>query len=299
MNPLAPIVLFVYRRPQQTTRTIAALERCAESAKSDLFVYCDGPRDEAQQSAVAATRSIVRAAKGFQSLHIVEREKNFGLSANIRSGVSDVLSRSQSVIVLEDDIEVAPDFLAFMNQAMDHYQGRSEVFSISGYQYPVTLDRDYPSDSFLFSRFSCWGWATWRSQWDRIQWERPDRTEFLASRESFRRFWRVSNDLPEIMLDLIDGKNDSWSILFNRTQIECRGFSVHPVRSLVHNTGFDGSGTHARNGKETGQAEGLGRSSGFRFADAYDDELVEPLRKYFANRTRRKLRNFIHYGRFF
>ncbi len=296
----APIALFVYKRAHHTAGTIAALSQCPEARESDLLVFADGPRNESERPAVEASRAVVANAEGFRSVHLTARERNVGLSKNLVSGVEEALSRSDQIIVLEDDIEVTPDFLTFMNAALEYYASRPEVFSISGYLYPVDLDPRFSFDTFLFSRFSCWGWATWRDRWNQIEWKKPGRAEFLRS-EEFWQIWRISNDLPEIMLDLIDGKNDSWAILFNLTQIRSNGYSVHPVQSLARNTGFDGTGTHARRLREPTPfaAVGLGSRSSFRFADTYDDGYVEPLRGYFAHRFRRKLKNLVMYGRYF
>ena len=42
---LAPIALFVYKRPQHTRRALEALSANPLAAHSDLFVFSDGPRD--------------------------------------------------------------------------------------------------------------------------------------------------------------------------------------------------------------------------------------------------------------
>lgn len=297
------IALFVYKRTVHTTRTISALAKCPEASSSDLVVYSDGPRNEADSAAVHATRAIVRSAQGFRSLRLVERERNLGLAANIVSGVTESFAHADRLIVLEDDIEVSPKFLAFMRAALDHYESRHDVWSISGYMYPVSLDPAYQFDSLLFPRFSCWGWATWKDRWLRVQWKKPDRGAFLASGDVFRNFWQAGNDLPEIMLDLIDGRNDSWSILFNYSQIGNEGFSVHPVRSLAQNIGFDETGTHTRrahmSGRKHSMVEGMGVADHFRFADVYDEHCTEPLRRFFSNRIPRKLKNLVRYGRYF
>jgi len=297
------IALFVYKRTVHTARTISALSKCPEASSSDLVVYSDGPRSEADSAAVHATRAIVRSVQGFRSLRVVEREKNLGLASNIVSGVTESFAHADRLIVLEDDIEVSPNFLAFMRAALDHYESRHDVWSISGYMYPVSLDPAYQFDSLLFSRFSCWGWATWRDRWHRVEWKKPDRGTFMGSRDAFWNFWKAANDLPEIMLDLIDGRNDSWSILFNYSQIGSQGFSVHPVRSLVRNIGFDETGTHTRRAqksrKQVSPVEGTGRADHFGFADAYDELCTEPLRKFFSNRIPRKLKNLVRYGRYF
>src|SRR4051794_9325530 len=45
LKTFAPIVLFVFRRPQHTLRALESLARNAELAHSELHVYCEGPRN--------------------------------------------------------------------------------------------------------------------------------------------------------------------------------------------------------------------------------------------------------------
>jgi hypothetical protein len=303
VTALSPIVLFVYRRPEHTRATIAALAACPEASRSDLFVYSDGPRSDEQKESVQETRSIVQSAKGFRSINMVERPANIGLFQNVVLGLHHVFSSENCAIVLEDDIEVFPDFLAYMNEGLDHYSRNPQVFSVTGFLYPVELThRDL--DSFLFPRFCCWGWGTWATRWKQIPWEVPSRSSFLGSPDSFWAFWRASNDLPEIMLDLIDKMNDSWSILFNYWQVLHEGFCAYPARSHARNIGFDGSGTHAGRDEKFQVADDSSsrtarESSSFRFADTYDSGFSEPLRRYFQNSIRRRARNLVRYGRFF
>jgi hypothetical protein len=301
MSSPAPVALFVYNRPAHTTRALSALARCPEAGATNLTVFSDGPREDPQGASVEETRAVVRSARGFRSCETIQRERNLGLSRNIVDGVTRVLAGSDRVVVLEDDIEVQPEFLTFMNAALDYYRDAANVWSISGYLYPVDLPDSLLADAFLYRRFSCWGWATWADRWRRIDWTVPSRTEFMGNRGLFRRFSAAANDLPEMMLDRIDGLNDSWSIVFAYTQVREDGYSVHPVRTLARNAGFDGSGTHATANSRFVQAA-LGGFAGrreFRFADAYDSSLTRPLDAYFAHRTRRKLKNLVRYGRWF
>lgn len=303
MSSLAPIVLFVYNRAEHASRTLKALAACPEAQQSELYVYCDGPRNESARAAVEATRKIVRSAPGFRRVKLIEREVNIGVYKNVVAGISEVFDRYDRAVVLEDDIEVTPDFLAYMNTALDHYSAEPVVFSVTGYLYPVELNPSFPHDTFLFPRFCCWGWATWRDRWLRVRWTSPDQGSFLRSRKEFWQFWRASNDLPEILLDLIEGKNDSWSILVNYAQVLEGGYCVYPTRSRVRNIGFDGTGTHAGRDRkfetETQQPGVPAGSQHLRFAGFFDSAYAEPLRKFFANTFRRRVRNMIRYGRFF
>ena len=50
---LAPILLFVYNRPEHVCRSIESLLRNELAAQSELFMYADAAKDEAAESAVA------------------------------------------------------------------------------------------------------------------------------------------------------------------------------------------------------------------------------------------------------
>jgi len=304
MTDLPPVALFAYRRADHTQRTLKALAECPEAEKTDLVAFADGPRGPEQNAAVHDTRAVIMAAKGFRSVRMVERAQNIGLFQNVVTGLNEMFGENDRVIVLEDDIEARSDFLSFMNRALDHYETRLDVFSVTGYLYPAHFS--FPADlsSFLFPRFCCWGWATWSDRWEKIDWRIPTRSSFMASRDIFRAFWKASNDLPEIMLDLIEGKNSSWSILFNYWQIRNGAFCVYPTESKALNIGFDGTGTH--DGKkdkfrapDNDLPHRVGLSTPFHFADAFDERLSRPLATYFRNSPRRKLRNLLRYGRIF
>ena len=75
-NALAPILLFVYNRPQHTRRLLDSLLANDECRLSSLYVYSDGARDEASASAVAEVRAIVHSVTGFARIEVIERENN-------------------------------------------------------------------------------------------------------------------------------------------------------------------------------------------------------------------------------
>jgi hypothetical protein len=93
---------------------------------------------------------------------LVYRNTNFGLARNITDGVTTVLARHESVIVVEDDIVVSPFFLRFMNEALQTYRDVPRVGSISGYCLPLT---DPVPETYFIRGADCWGWATWRDRW--------------------------------------------------------------------------------------------------------------------------------------
>ncbi|MEG1838998.1 MAG: glycosyltransferase, partial [Bacteroidaceae bacterium] len=118
----SPIILFTYNRPEHTRRIITSLLQNSEAAKSELFIYSDAPKDASIQEAVEQVRTYIHSIKGFAQVNIVERKENWGLARNVIDGVTTIVNRFERVIVLEDDLVVAPYFLKFMNDALEMYK---------------------------------------------------------------------------------------------------------------------------------------------------------------------------------
>ena len=123
----APIAVFAYNRPRHLAQVLEGLRRNREAVASDLFVYSDAAKMSAAASDVEEVRRVARGASGFRSVNIVEREKNFGLARSIIAGVSELTGRFGSVIVLEDDLLPSPDFLRYLNDALNAYRDDARV----------------------------------------------------------------------------------------------------------------------------------------------------------------------------
>src|SRR3990172_5071559 len=137
----APIALFAFRRPDHLRRTIEALKACSEFSRSPIFVYCDGPRNDADRPSVMAARNVARAMlDGFETT-MIESAENRGLAKSIIAGVGELCEKYGRVIVVEDDLAVSSSFLAYMNAALDRYAGNDQVFQVSGYMFPVDRPR--------------------------------------------------------------------------------------------------------------------------------------------------------------
>ena len=119
---LSPILLFVYNRLTHTQRCVEALLRNPLASESELFVYSDGAKDASQQETVNEVRNYIHSISGFKNIIVTERNENWGLARNIIDGVTTQINQYGRVIVLEDDLVVAPHFLKFMNDALEAYK---------------------------------------------------------------------------------------------------------------------------------------------------------------------------------
>lgn len=241
---MTPVAVFAFNRPLALQATLEALAANPGAADTDLYVFVDGPRNEKDAPLVARSRALVSEVKGFRSVTPVFSEENKGLAASIIGGVTRVMAEHGTVIVLEDDLLVAPGFLSFMNEGLERYRTCPEVFSVCGYSNRISMPRDYPYDTYFCARSSSWGWATWSDRWEKVDWN-PSTEAIRRERWGFNR-WGGS-DCTRLLTAWKTGKNNSWAIRFCFAQYLSGAVSLFPSKSLVDNSaGFDGTGTNCR-----------------------------------------------------
>ena len=246
MMNCAPILLFVYNRPEHTRRCIESLTRNSLASDSILYIYADGAKDATQQPAVDKVRSYLRTISGFQAVNLIERNENWGLARNIIDGVTTQVKQYGRVIVLEDDLVVAPYFLAFMNEALETYKDEPKVGHIQACDF--TQDPSLP-DTFLIKWTGSWGWATWDRSWKHFN---PNGKELLQELEqrglTYTFDFNGKYGFTRMLRRQIEGKNNSWAIRWNASLFLKDILSLNVGRSLVQNEGFDGSGTNCGGG---------------------------------------------------
>ena len=242
----APILLFTYNRLQHTQRCLEALLKNTLAADSELFVYADAAKDEAGKEAVEEVRRYIHSLQGFRTITIIERDENWGLARNIIDGVTTQIKKYGKVIVLEDDLVVAPYFLQFMNDALEIYKDEPKVGHIQACDF--TQDASLP-DTFLIKWTGSWGWATWERAWENFN---PNGEELLheleARKLSYTFDFNGKYGFTRMLRRQIAGKNNSWAIRWNASLFIKDILSLNVGRSLVQNEGFDGSGTNCGGG---------------------------------------------------
>lgn len=246
MKSYSPILLFTYNRPRHTRQLVESLLANKEAAGSPLIIYSDAARDDSSQAEVEEVRHYLHAISGFGSIEIIEREENLGLARNIIDGVTTQINRYGRVIVLEDDLIVAPYFLRFMNEALDMYKDEPRVGHIQACDF--TKDATLP-DTFLIKWTGSWGWATWERAWQHFN---PDGKTLLQQLEE-RRLTRTFDfdgtyRFTRMLRRQTEGKNNSWAIRWNASLFLADILSLNVGRSLVQNNGFDGTGTNCGGG---------------------------------------------------
>lgn len=246
-SELAPIILMTYARPEHTQKTIDALAKNELAEESELYIFCDGPKNEKVIEKNKCVQKIIldeKEKKRFKNVYVSISNENRGLARSIISSATEIINKYGRCILLEDDLVTSTYFLTYMNNCLQFYQSDERIWSISAFSFPLKTLEKYKHDVYLSYRASSHGWATWKDRWETIDWEVKDFPELEKSFAKRRKFNCGGNDLFRMLRHQIRGERDSWAIRFCYAQSKQDKLAVYPRYSLVQNIGFDGSGTH-------------------------------------------------------
>lgn len=242
LAPLAPIALFVYNRPWHTEQTVEALKNNLLASKSDLVIYSDAEKTDKDKATVLDVRDYIKTITGFKSVTVIERKSSLGLAQSIINGVTDIIGKNGSAIVLEDDMVTSRYFLKFMNEALDLYKDEERVISIHGYVYPV---QEILPETFFLRGADCWGWATWKRGWDLFESDGQKLLSDLRAKKLAHAFdFDGSFGYTKMLEAQIAGKNYSWAIRWYASAFLHNKLTLYPGVSLIANIGIDSSGAH-------------------------------------------------------
>ena len=247
MNNYAPVLIPTLNRYVHFKRCVESLSACIHADKTDLFIFLDYPLKEAHWEGYELIKAYLPNIKGFKTVNVIEREKNYGAVDNYLKSLSYVFERYDRLIFSEDDNEFSPNFLDYINKGLEVYEKRHDIFSITGYNSPFPMPGWYNHDAYLRTGFTAWGVGIWREKWNQINWTLDNFNTMYEKKENlkeikknYQRYIGVINKIRDTKKILGDG--------FIFLHMLDKGlFSVYPVKTRVKNTGHDGSGVNCGN----------------------------------------------------
>lgn len=295
----APVAVFAFRRPDYLSKTLAALGKCKGILKRDVVIFCDGAREnvEGENEATQAVQKLASEWISGRSGRLVVSAQNLGLRRSITSGVGRLTEEYGRVIVLEDDIVVAPTFLEYMDDSLSRFAEVDKIWQVSGYFVPSS--NPPPRPGFL-GLPGCWGWATWRRAWTHYS----DDASVLLKRilDADQHKFNVDgsyNYLDDLRLNA-EGKMDTWHVRWYASMFLHDALSIFPGKSLTRNIGFDPRGTNCNSGPiaRTYLSQSLSRQapdlSGIREPYRECDALRGQMQRFFEWQTSVWCRSPLH-----
>jgi hypothetical protein len=237
----SPIAVFAFKRPDHLLRALESLQANPEFERSPLYIFCDGPRTDAESAMTSRAQAIAQSWSHPQKTVFVQ-PSNLGLARSICAGVGKLCDQYGRAIVVEDDLTVSRVYLRFMNDALNRYEHCEQVMQVAGHVFPANFRSSL--DAVVLPFTSTYGWGTWRRAWKHFDPTMSGAAKLDGSLDLRRRF-DLGGAYPyyEMLKAQMAGNVDSWGIKWYLTVFTAGGLCVFPKLSLVAHE-FDGTGTH-------------------------------------------------------
>lgn len=244
----APVLLTTLCRDRHFEKTVNALKRCTHADETDLFVAVDYPLKSSHWDGYNKILAMLPSITGFHSVNIIKRQVNYGSSKNARESRLQIFKSFDRLIYLEDDIEVAPGFLDYMNKGFDKFCEDRDFFAICGYSYYDDLP--HRGNTFYKQEVGlcAWGYGISRDSFDEYMCTFTRRyclkklfNPISLWRAAFHSWSTVLFMLMKVAKPELHSDNTYSVYMFFEKK-----YVVMPVVSLVKNNGADGSGEHCQ-----------------------------------------------------
>ena len=232
-----PILIIGYMRFESI---LTILEECHRSGIWKVYLALDGAKSPEQFSYqefwLSKMLDFIEAHK--MSIKVRRRKSNAGLAVAVIEGISWFFEQEEFGVILEDDLKISPDFLAFVSAAQVKFESESKVALISGNNYELVREHGSVSAS---NYPLIWGWATWRPYWESFV--TSIYNNFVPHFNhhyslSVNGFW-FSSALQSRYCFV-----DSWAMLFTEHFLKSDYLCIIPPCNLVSNLGVDAHAVH-------------------------------------------------------
>jgi hypothetical protein len=238
---LAPIVIFTYKRLDHLKKVIESIINAKFGLDSEIIFVSDGYKTNADKADVERVRNYIDGLDCFSRKKIISYDENKGLGLVIIETLNNLFEIHESLIILEDDIVIADTALEYFNAGLESFKFSEEVFQISGFVEPI--ESEGLPDYFYHRFISCWGWATWKDKWFKID---TSAYSLLTKMNDSKNRVKYLNKIPfDIIKDLIyncEYTMSTWAVKWSASIFLEDGRALIPKKSFVKNIGHDSSG---------------------------------------------------------
>ena len=243
-----PILITAWRRVEKLENLLNAIK---ENKPKKIYFSCDGPRENNKND----EELIKNVQESFDKLinwdcvvYKKYNEQNLGCRRAILKAINWFFDNESEGIILEDDCIPRKEFLPYCAELLQKYRNNHKVWNISGTNFQKGIKRGDGS-YYLSKYFHCWGWATWRDRWFKIDssistWPKAKETnslKYIFADPSELKFWKTIFD--NFYFHKIP---DTWDIEWTYTCFINQGYTIIPNQNLVKNIGFDQEATHTK-----------------------------------------------------
>ena len=254
----APIILPTLCRYDHFVRCVESLRRNKWAKYTEVFIGLDYPAKQGHWDGYEKIKAYLMGEfSEFKRFRVYYREKNVGATKNTIL-LRDACAREYDrYIYLEDDLEVSPNFLQYMDTVLQKYKADPDVVYVLGYSYPLPWVVEHGC-TVVKQNFNCsaWGYGTWiaKDNWLKQYLKHNGLAKDFSSAYRTNKFDQMIDyavkDYVTICANGWCGKNgylNRTTDVSRRISLPVKGkYAIMPIRSKVRNHGYDGSGINCQ-----------------------------------------------------
>lgn len=247
MNNDIPILIIAFNRVEVTQSLFESLR---EIAPRKIFYSIDGPRlnNENDLKFNRSLRELVSIIDWPCSVETLFSETNFGSGLWPYKSISWALTKSPSIIVLEDDVRITNSFYQLAGFCLNKFENDKEIFAICASN--ICDPKGSEESNFIASSkyFSGWGWAIWSDRWEEYKFDvnqlkklsffsllKQNNYNLLITLYFWFNFYKVKNNLVK-----------AWDYQINYLLFTTNKKVIKSDKNLSINLGTGFSATHTK-----------------------------------------------------
>lgn len=250
----APVLITVYDRYDKLENLVNSLLNCGEAKSTELYISSDYPNNKKDQSKVDNIRKFINSITGFKKVHKIFHSHNLGQDKASLISLNLIFKSHESFIFMEDDIQVSPNFLTYMNQGLSFYKDDPKVFSICGFS-PYILTKKYSklnTELISSNRWNAWGYGSWKNKFEQHLKFRYD-TSLIKNLENENKKDELKlisdklsrNYYPHFLYCIKENKLPAFDHLVSLYCLKNNLVNIYCQATFTKNYGHDGSGLHS------------------------------------------------------
>ncbi len=239
-----PVLFTIFNRSDVA---IKAFQSIKQYQPERLYIAADGPRPQKCGEDILCEntrRSVLNEINWPCEVRTLFQKENKGCAYAMYEGITWFFENEEWGVVCEDDVVLSLDFFKICEILLPMYANEDKLMAISAENNTPT---EQVSNGFVLSNaFYCWGWASWRKSWDKMDmdltfWPKCSLLKLIQIYGLFRGVYyyvKVTKAYGNLK------SFNSWATRYFLSIFYNNGFVMIPTTNLSLNIGQDIDGTH-------------------------------------------------------
>jgi hypothetical protein len=247
INNDIPILIIAFNRVELTQSLIESLR---EIAPHKIFYSIDGPRlnNDKDLKLNRQLKELISIIDWPCSVETLFSETNFGSGLWPYKSISWALTKSRTIIVLEDDVRITNSFYQLAGYCLNRFDKDKEIFAICASNICDSQGNETSNLMASSKYFSGWGWAIWSDRWEEYKFDinqlkklsffsllKQNNYNFLIALYFWFNFYKVKNNLVK-----------AWDYQINYLLFTTDKKVIKSDRNLSNNKGTGFNATHTK-----------------------------------------------------